>query len=264
MKPACVAWVAALGLVPCAATGQPADPSGSTGSAATSEAVSPQQPGSVSSDSAESAEATPARSSAPPPLEVVIVGPKRPPGGTTVRIIRRTDMDRLGASTVVEAVEQLPSASASFGSRGERILSLRGFDQRQVMVMVDGVPVSMPYDGQLDLHKLPLGLVDHITVVQGAGSVLHGPNGLGGALNIATRDPGQGPRLVVSTETAPWSSFRASIVGNGRVGSVGAVVGANLENTLYAPMSSAFTPSMRAWWVFVTIAKRPSCRPYTR
>jgi iron complex outermembrane recepter protein len=179
----------------------------------------------------------------PPPLEVVVQGRRGSSSGTTVRVIGRKDMEQLGASTVAEAIEQLPSASAGFDGRGERLVSLRGFSARQVLVMIDGVPVSMPYDGQLDLNKLPLGLVDHVTVIQGAGSLLYGPNGLGGAVNIVTREPGVGPWLVISTEAAPFATFRASTMGSVRMGSLGAVLGASLDDTLYQPMSRSFVPT---------------------
>lgn len=245
MRRAVAAPVAALGLLlaaPAAAT-PPAESSPARAAAEPAREPDGQPPEAQAVGSGEPASTRKLEPSAAPPLEVVVVGQRRPAEGTTVQVVRRRDMERLGATTVVDAIEQLASSAASFGSRGERIFSLRGFTQRQVMVMIDGVPVSMPYDGQLDLSKLPLGLVDHVTVVQGAGSLLYGPNGLGGAVNVATREPGQGPRMVLSTEAAPGSTFRASVLTNARVGRVGAIVGTDLENSAYVPMSAGFTPT---------------------
>ncbi len=177
------------------------------------------------------------------PLEVVVRGRRPGTRGTTVEKIDRTMLDRLGGTSVSEALDRLPSMTSGFSARGERILSLRGFDQRQILVTIDGVPIQVPYDGQLDLGKFPLGLVDHITVVKGAGSLLYGPNGLGGAIDIATRRPGEGPSVVLSTETAPLHSQRASAVGTARKGPIAVLAGAAFDNQLYFPMSGAFSPT---------------------
>jgi iron complex outermembrane receptor protein len=80
---------------------------------------------------------------------------------------------------------------------------MRGFDQRQILVLLDGVPLYNAYDRVLDLGKIPLGPMDHITLVKGAGSVAYGPNGLGGAVNITTRKPGAGPLWQAEFASSP-------------------------------------------------------------
>jgi len=120
---------------------------------------------------------------------------------------------------------------------------LRGFDQRQILITIDGAPIQVPYDGQLDLGKFPLGLVDHVTVVKGSGSLLLGPNGLGGAVDVATRRAGEGPMLSLAAETAPFSAERLSAVASGNQGPVGLLAGAAYENVLYYPLSDSFAPT---------------------
>ncbi len=176
-------------------------------------------------------------------LEVVVQGARPGTRGTTVEKLDRTILDRLGATSVAEALDRLPSTISALDSRGERSVSLRGFDQRQILITLDGIPVQVPYDGQLDLGKLPLGLIDHITLVKGAGSLLYGPNGLGGAVNIATRHPGTGPAIVLSTETAPFYAQRMSGMGNIKRGPVAVLGGISFENTRHFPLSGSFTPT---------------------
>jgi len=179
----------------------------------------------------------------PRPLEVVVKGRRPGTGGTSVQKIDRTSLDRFGAANVSEALDRLPSTISALGGRGERIVSLRGFDQRQILVTIDGAPIQVPYDGQLDLGKFPLGLVDHVTVIKGSGSLLFGPNGLGGAIDIATRRPGEGPTLALSSEAAPFFAHRLSGVASGRHGPVGLLGGAAFENVRYFPMSDSFAPT---------------------
>ncbi|MCL2724529.1 MAG: TonB-dependent receptor [Polyangiaceae bacterium] len=176
-----------------------------------------------------------------PPTEIVVIGRPREDRGTVVSVMKEKEIERLGATNVGETLERLPAISSGNGARGERTLILRGFDQRQIAVFIDGVPVYMPYDGQLDLSKLPVDMVERITVVKGSGSLLYGPNGLGGAVNITTRESTASPSLTLKTETAPFSATRASAVGSASFGPISGVVGAAAENVRYVPLSRSFT-----------------------
>ena len=179
----------------------------------------------------------------PPPDEIVIVAPARTDPGTLVDRLTLDDLRRLGTPTVGEALERLPAISSGGDNRGERMLVLRGFTQRQLSVTIDGIPVAVPYDGQLDLSKLPIDLVDHLTVVKGAAPTLYGPGGLGGAINLVTREPGTGPLVRAATESSPWRETRASGAVSVRVGALGALVGGGLENVAYRPMPGSFVPT---------------------
>lgn len=177
------------------------------------------------------------------PLDVVVQGKRPGMRGTAVEKLDRKTLDRLGASSVAEALDRLPSSISAFSSRGDRMVSLRGFDQRQILVTIDGAPIQVPYDGQLDLGKFPLGLVDHITVVKGSGSLLYGPNGLGGAIDVVTRRPGEGPNLALSSETAPFHAQRLSGIGTASHGAFSILGGVAFENVLYSPLSGGFAPT---------------------
>ncbi len=183
-----------------------------------------------------------ARADEPTP-EVVVEGARRVDRGTAVTVIDAARIDRLGTTSVGTTLEELPAVSGASGSRGERILSLRGFDQRQIAVSVDGVPVAVPYDGQLDLDKLPVDLVERVAVVKGASALLYGPNGLGGAIDIVTREPTERPSVRARTEAGVCGAARASLVGASRFGPVGGLVGASFESVRQVPMSARFTPT---------------------
>jgi hypothetical protein len=60
---------------------------------------------------------------------------------------------------------------------------------RQLPLFIEGVPVYVPYDGNVDLS--PLGVEDHwgILVSKGLASLLYGPNTLRGAVNVVCRKP---------------------------------------------------------------------------
>ncbi len=75
------------------------------------------------------------------------------------------------------------------GPRNESIVTVRGFDLRQVPVYLDGIPVYVGYDGYVDLADFLVNDLAKITVSKGISSVLYGPNTLGGAINLVTRKP---------------------------------------------------------------------------
>ncbi|ALG69527.2 TonB-dependent receptor plug domain-containing protein [Beggiatoa leptomitoformis] len=78
---------------------------------------------------------------------------------------------------------------ASIGARNEQIVSMRGFDLRQVPVFMDGIPIYVPYDGYVDLTRFTTFDLAEIQVSKGFSSVLYGANTLGGAINLVSRRP---------------------------------------------------------------------------
>ena len=72
--------------------------------------------------------------SAAPPTEIVVEGTRPVDRGTSVDRVSERRLEQWGATNVGESLERLPSFSSGGSSRGERVLSLRGFDQRQIAV----------------------------------------------------------------------------------------------------------------------------------
>lgn len=107
--------------------------------------------------------------------------------GDTVTAQTLKDLHRDDLS---EALQLLPGVTLqNVGQRRERLVSVRGFGSRQVPLFIDGVPVYVPYDGNVDLSRFGVDYVSEITVSRGLASVLYGPNTLGGAINVVSRKP---------------------------------------------------------------------------
>ena len=138
----------------------------------------------------------------------VVTARRHDKAGVSVQKIKRAEIQSSGAHSAAELLEGEAAIHAITGSRGERIFSMRGFSQRQVVVLVDGAPAYIPYDGQVDLNNFAAELVDRVTIIKGPGSVLYGPNGPGGAVNIVTRRPGSGPAAQVLAETGRSGHLR--------------------------------------------------------
>ncbi len=113
----------------------------------------------------------------------------------------RTDIARVAAISVGDLLAQVPNVKVQSNSRGEQVFALRGSDQRQVALTLDGAPLVSAWDGQLDLSLLPTSAIERIAITRGPASVMQGPNALSGAVNVISRratTPGWEPSLTAN------------------------------------------------------------------
>ncbi|QVK22247.1 Plug domain-containing protein [Shewanella dokdonensis] len=98
---------------------------------------------------------------------------------TSARIDQQT-LEQLGKTNVAQALSVIPGVSLQkSGSRNELQVKVRGFDSRQVPVFYDGIPIYVPYDGNLDLGRFLTSNLDSVEVSKGYTSLLQGPNQMG-------------------------------------------------------------------------------------
>lgn len=99
-------------------------------------------------------------------------------------------IQKLNVNRVSEALNWLPGITLSeAGTRNEGIIFLRGFDQRQIPVFMDGIPVYVPFDGSIDLNRLQTSNISKIQISKSLSSLLLGGNTMGGAVNIISARP---------------------------------------------------------------------------
>lgn len=75
------------------------------------------------------------------------------------------------------------------GSRNEAGISIRGFNRYQVPLYMDGIRLYLPADNRIDMDRFLTMDLSEIQISKGYVSVLNGPDGLGGAINLITRKP---------------------------------------------------------------------------
>lgn len=131
-----------------------------------------------------------------PPLVVTADRPATypQPGATTT--LTEFDLERRDAYRASEALDSIPGLHFQPGNRGggrnEASAYIRGFDLSRVPVLLDGIPIYVPYDGYIDLNRLLTFDLAAVEVARGYTSVLYGPNAMAGAINLVTRRPSQG------------------------------------------------------------------------
>ncbi|MCK5799568.1 MAG: TonB-dependent receptor, partial [Deltaproteobacteria bacterium] len=131
------------------------------------------------------------------------------------------------------------------GRSGVHSLTLRGFDQRQTTLLIDGVPAYVPYDGLLNLDLLPVEILDHITLVKRSGSQLHSPNSMGGTINLVTRAPGAGPLVELLTDYGSANALNLGASHALRLGPVSYTLYGGWRRRDAFPLAASFTPTPR-------------------
>ena len=104
----------------------------------------------------------------------------------------RAEIVNRQALNAAVALDYLPGVAIDHVSarRNEASIRLRGFTSKgQVPLYIDGIQVSMPYDGTIDFNRFLANDIAEIQVSKGYSSPLLGPNGLGGSINLVTRQP---------------------------------------------------------------------------
>ena len=145
-----------------------------------------------------------------PPVEVV-----------DIEVVTAEEIAARNARTVAEALVTVPGVRVSTGRKNEPRVSIHGFDQSKILVLIDGVPFYETTYGQLDLNQIPTSNVARIEVSKGTASVLYGANAMGGVVNIITKQAADTPSTEVTGELGGNGIANLSLSHGARRGRLG-------------------------------------------
>ncbi len=153
-----------------------------------------------------------------------------------VSTIRAAEIqEKLGSQEFPEILNTTPSVYASKGGGGfgDSNINIRGFDQRNVAVLINGMPVNDMEGGAVYWSNWA-GLSDVTTAMQvqrGLGSSKIAISSVGGTINILTR----------TSDTRPGGSVSVGTGNNGYLKTVGSYNTGILENGLSASVLLGYT-----------------------
>ena len=104
---------------------------------------------------------------------------------STIKINEKT-IALSDAVTLDKIAPLLPSTKVQTNSRGETLFYLRNSGKRRLSLLIDGIPLNIPWDNRIDLSLIPTTAISKIMITKGIPSVIYGPNSLGGVINIST------------------------------------------------------------------------------
>ena len=128
-------------------------------------------------------------------LSPVIINPmqakERETPVTFSNLSRENIHQRYSVQDVPVLLSELPSMtfySENGNGIGYNYINLRGFDQRRLSIMINGVPQNDPEDHNVYWIDFPdlMASAENIQVQRGAGSAFYGPPAIGGSVNLVT------------------------------------------------------------------------------
>jgi outer membrane cobalamin receptor len=162
-----------------------------------------------------------------PPLRVDAVRTTTTAGAASALLVDLDSLRPAPAATLEQVLRELPLVTVRTNSRGEAQFSLRGSgsDARQVAVLIDGIPLHVGWDDRVDLSVMSAGAASNLTLVRGLPSILHGPNVLGGVVEMAASSRGSDRRAVrsVTGDLAVEQTGAVSISGTASIPGIGTV-----------------------------------------
>lgn len=147
--------------------------------------------------------------------EVIVPGRRLQPQATSpaaVTVLTRRDLQHLGVLTLGAALQFVAETYiriAGSGLGGLAQPSIRGSTPQQVLVLLDGVPLSATAQFGVNLNTITLADVDRVEVLRGPYSAIYGSSALGGVINIILRaDAGRSVAAGVGSHTTTHAIFR--------------------------------------------------------
>ncbi len=121
------------------------------------------------------------------PLELEDASPQ-------VRVISHKEIKRKQADTLNEVLMNEPgifeiSERGTMGSLSTLSMRTGGGSANEVLVLIDGIPLNSPADGQVDLSEISTDYIERIEIMRGGSSYMYGGNSVGGVVNVITRKP---------------------------------------------------------------------------
>lgn len=102
-----------------------------------------------------------------------------------VQVITEKDIKLRNVQTASDAVAMATGVSVSNSVEGT--VNLRGYNSKNILVLVDGQQMNTAWNGDVDWNMIPVENIRKIEVVSGGQSALYGGRAVGGVINIMTK-----------------------------------------------------------------------------
>lgn len=138
---------------------------------------------------------------------------KKHPGARTV--ITNQEISESGSRTVEDVLRTVPGVRVLDESGAGLLpnIGMRGLNplrSEQVLVLVDGIPITLAPYGQTGLSLFPLTMnsIETVDIARGGVAVHYGPNNVGGVINFVTKPIPQKPSMTLKETLSVFSGGR--------------------------------------------------------
>lgn len=152
--------------------------------------------------------------------------------GSSVTLIDARDLADRETRIVSDVLRDVPGVAVSRSGAigGQTQIRIRGSEGNHVLVFVDGMKVSDPYQGEFDFGTMIADDGARIEVLRGQQSALYGSDAIGGVINYITQSGREAPGVRVRAEAGSFGTFN----GTARVASASDTFDYVLSGSMYS------------------------------
>ncbi|MGS0727914.1 TonB-dependent receptor, partial [Shewanella sp. 0m-11] len=159
---------------------------------------------------------------------------------TTHWSIDADEIKASGAQSLDQVLQNVPGIYVRTGAAGIPRVDIRGLKTRHITFLINGVPASSTEDGQFDPTVIPTNQIARVEVSVGPTSVLYGPGGSAGVINIITKQGDNAPALSGRLEAAHDNTFNGDLSAAGSGDNWQGIMSVTHQETDGTPMADDF------------------------
>lgn len=139
----------------------------------------------------------------------------------SVTVLGQRDIAAVAAVSANQLLRQIPGLQELPAPPSKTSISIRGFDDSRVLVLVDGEPVAGSLIESRDIGRLSTLATERIEVTKGPSSVEFGSDALGGVINLVQAAPSERLTIDGMMRTGELGRQEATLGASQRVGALG-------------------------------------------
>ncbi len=128
---------------------------------------------------------------------------------SSLTVISHEEIEEQQAVTAEEVLRNIIGVDIHrSGTIGEQTkVRIRGAENNQILILIDGVSVNSTWTGNYDFADLMVDNIERIEILRGNQSALYGSEAIGGVINIITRQGKGKKRFSFHTEGGNFGTF---------------------------------------------------------
>lgn len=175
-------------------------------------------------------------------------GAERTTLGTSVTSIDAIDLELRQTRAVSDVLRDVPGIAVSRqgGVGALTQVRMRGAEANHTLVLIDGMEVADPYQGEFDFSTLIADDVARIEVLRGQQGALYGSDAIGGVIHYITASGAEAPGVRGRAEYGSFDTWNATVRVADVAGPVDFALSAGYQSTGGTPTSRFGTRDLAA------------------
>ncbi len=151
--------------------------------------------------------------------EVIVTASRAPAGiprdqlGASVTVVDPVDLQLRQTRLISDLLRDIPGVSVARSGAvgGLTQIRIRGTEANHTLVLIDGIEVSDPFQGEFDFASLIADEVARVEVLRGQQSALYGSDAIGGVINYLTLSGSDAPGVRGRVEGGSFGTYEVSV-----------------------------------------------------